>query len=175
MSADRAAAATGWRSPRKLFHAASYLQYPFMAVACFYVVRPYFTGFASILADFNLALLHAGIAIGFSSLQDPTTTQNEISRKVWEDPGKGSWGIGIIAAIVVLALGGGLAGMYLANGSAWSQLAMGLVGLGLGMFGLLKTAIEMFEHHRLDRNPSRIDGVAHPSRAAGAAQPGEKA
>ena len=52
---------------------------------------------------------------------------------------------------------------------------MGLVGLGLGMFGLLKTAIEMFEHHRLDRNPSRIDGVAHPSRAAGAAQPGEKA
>ena len=75
----------------------------------------------------------------------------------------------------MLALGGGLAGMYLADGSAWSQLAMGLVGLGLGMFGLLKTAIEMFEHHRLDRNPSRIDGVAHPSRAAGAAQPGEKA
>lgn|GEM_PF-214887 len=175
MSANGATAGTGWRSPRKLFHAASYLQYPFMALACFYVIRPYFTGFATIFADFNLALLHAGVAIGFSSLQDPTTTQNEVSRKVWEDPRKGSWAIGIIAAIVVLALGGGLAGLYMADDSPWSQVAMGLVGLGLGMFGLLKTAIEMFENHRLDRNPSRAAGAAHPSRVERATQPGENA
>ena len=150
-----AVAQAGWRSPRRLFHAASYLQYPFMAVAGFYVIRPYFTGFDSIFEDFNFTLLYAGVAIGFSSLQDPTTTQNEVSRKVWEDPRKGSWAIGIIAATVVLAIGGGLAGLYVAAGSPWSQLAMGLVGLGLGMFGLLKTAIEMFENHRLDRNPPR--------------------
>ena len=93
----------GWRSPRRLFHAASYLQYPFMAVACFYVIRPYFNGFDSIFADFNFALLYVGVAIGFSSLQDPTTTQNEMSRRVWEDPRKGSRAIGMIAAVVVLA------------------------------------------------------------------------
>ncbi|WP_024869447.1 hypothetical protein [Pseudoxanthomonas suwonensis] len=139
---------------RRLFQAASYLQYPFMLLALFYVMRPYFTGFASIFADFNLALLHAGVGIGFSSLQDPTTTQNEVSRKVWEDPRKGNLAIGIIVGAVALALGGGLAGLYL-GGARWSQLAMGLVGLGLGLFALLKTAIEMFEHHRLDRNPSR--------------------
>jgi F0F1-type ATP synthase assembly protein I len=153
-------AAAGWRSPRKLFHAASYLQYPFMTVAGFYAIRPYFNGFDSIFGDFNLTLLYAGVAIGFSSLQDPTTTQNEVSRKVWEDPRKGSWAIGIIAATVVLAIGGGLAGLYVAAGSPWSQVAMGLVGLGLGMFGLLKTAIEMFENHRLDRNPSRATRTA---------------
>ncbi|GAB3514896.1 hypothetical protein [Pseudoxanthomonas daejeonensis] len=159
-------AAGGWRSPRKLFHAASYLQYPFMALAVFYVARPYFNGFDSIFADFNLALLHAGVGIGFSSLQDPTTTQNEISRKVWEDARKGSWAIGLIAATVVLALGGGLAALYMAGDSAWSQLAMGMVGLGLGMFGLLKTAIEMFENHRLDRNPSRVKSAATQGEAA---------
>src|SRR5690606_27010267 len=98
---------------RRLFQAASYLQYPFMLLALFYVMRPYFTGFASIFADFNLALLHAGVGIGFSSLQDPTTTQNEVSRKVWEDPRKGNLAIGIIVGAVALALGGGLAGLYL--------------------------------------------------------------
>lgn len=157
---------TGWRSPRKLFHAASYLQYPFMAVAAFYVIRPYFNGFDSIFEDFNLTLLYAGVAIGFSSLQDPTTTQNEMSRKVWEDPRKGSWAIGVFAVIVVLALGSGLTGLYVAADSPWSQIAMGLVGLGLGMFGLLKTAIEMFENHRLDRNPSRARPVATQGDAA---------
>jgi len=140
---------------RRLFQGVSYLQYPFMALALFYVLRPYTNGFTSLLADFNLALLHAGVAIGFSSLQDPTTTQNQVSRRVWEDPRKGSWAIGLIGAVVVLSLGGGLAALYVPGDSRWSQLAMGLVGLGLGLFGLLKTAIEMFEHHRLDRNPSR--------------------
>ncbi|WP_372018877.1 hypothetical protein [Pseudoxanthomonas sp. 10H] len=166
MSPGRAPGGAGWRSPRRLFHAASYLQYPFIALACFYVARPYFNGFDSIFGDFNLALLHAGVGIGFSSLQDPTTTQNEFSRKVWEDPRKGSWAIGIIAAVVVLALAGGLAGLYLAGESPWSQLAMGLVGLGLGLFGLLKTAIEMFENHRLDRNPSRAGPAAIQGEAA---------
>ena len=128
------AAATGWRNPRRLFHVASYLQYPFMLLALIYVARPYFNGFGSIFGDFNLALLHAGVAIGFSSLQDPTTTQNEMSRRVWEDPRKGSLAIAAISAAVVLALGGGLAALYLAGDSRWSQLAMGLVSLGLGMF-----------------------------------------
>ena len=149
------AAAGRWRNPRRLFHAASYLQYPFMLLALSYAAKPYFNGFSSIFADLNLGLLHAGVAIGFSSLQDPTTTQNGISRRVWEDPRKGSRMIALIAAAVVLALGGGLAALYLAGDSRLSQLGMGLVGLGLGMFGLLKTAIEMFENHRLDRNPSR--------------------
>ena len=149
----------GWRSPRRFFHAASYLQYPFLLPAGFYAIKPYFNGFSTLFADFNLALLYAGVAIGFSSLQDPTTTQNEMSRKVWEDPRKGSWAIGIFTATVVLCIGGGLAGLYMAEDSPWSQLAMGLVGLGLGMFGLLKTAIEMFENHRLDRNPSRAERI----------------
>ena len=60
---------------------------------------------------------------------------------------------GIIVAGWGMALAVLASFLYLADGSAWSQLAMGLVGLGLGMFGLLKTAIEIFEHHRLDRNP----------------------
>lgn len=148
------AAARGRSGSRQLFQVASYLQYPFMLLALAYVIRPYTNGFSTIFADLNLAMLHAGIGIGFSSLQDPTTTQNEVSRRVWEDPRKGSRMIGFIAAAVVLSLGSGVAGLYL-GGARWSQLAMGLVGLGLGMFALLKTAIEMFEHHRLDRNPSR--------------------
>jgi F0F1-type ATP synthase assembly protein I len=159
MSASSMASAD-WHRPRKLFHAASYLQYLFMAVAFVYVLKPYFNGFRLILENMNFVLLYMGIAIGFSSLQDPTRTQNELSRKVWQDPRKGTWAITMITVMVVLSIGGGLVGLYASGDSPWSMVAMGLITLGLGMFGLLKTAIEMFENHRLDRNsPTRAQVV----------------
>ena len=47
----------------------------------------------------------------------------------------------------------GLLGAYRAETTVMNQLSLGLVAFGLGMVGLLKTAIEMREHHRLDRAP----------------------
>ena len=45
----------------------------------------------------------------------------------------------------------GLLGTALASSTALSQLSWGFVAYGLGMLGLLKTAIEMRERHRLDK------------------------
>lgn len=154
-----AAARPDWSS-RDVFQAISYLQYPMMLVALGYAIKSAITiasapgeGLSPTYDDWNYILLYAGIGIGLSSLQDPRKTQNELSRKVWQDPRKGRWMLALLAAYAFGAMAAGLAGAYLAEETAISQLSLGLLALGLGMLGLLKTAIEMREHHRLDRNP----------------------
>ena len=136
----------------ELFQKISYLQYPAMVAGLAYAVKPAFTGIAGVFDDANYALLYMGIGIGLSSLQDPTRTQNEVSRKVWQDPRKGSLFLVFIAAQAFLMMLAGLIGSYFASDNALNQLSLGLFSLGLGMLGMLKTAIDMYEHHRLDKN-----------------------
>ena len=63
-----------------------------------------------------------------------------------------------LALILVVLAAAGLT-LWAASGLG---LSLGLMALGLGMVGLLKTAIEMREHHRLDRG---ADGASAGSRA----------
>ncbi len=142
---------------RQVFQWLSYLQYPAMLVAFGYAALPLFKGLDGMLDAFNSALLYAGVGIGLSSLQDPTRTQNDVSRRVWEDPRKGYWMLWLLTVQALLPIVLGLAGTALASSAALSQLSLGLVAFGLGMIGLLKTAIEMREHHRRDRRMGRQD------------------
>ena len=157
---------------RRVFQWLSYLQYPALLVALYFAVRTGFalgsagrSGWDGVYEAANMLLLHAGIGIGLASLQDPTRTQNTMSRRVWEDPRKGRWMLGLIAVYALGAMTLGLAGAYVAGDPALGQLSLGLLAFGLGMVGLLRTAMEMREHHRLDRNPPAAHGAAvEPSR-----------
>lgn len=145
-------------SARQVFQWLSYLQYPALLVAFGYAARPLFNGMEGALDAYNSALLYAGVGVGMSSLQDPSKTQNTMSKKVWQDPRKGGLMLWLISAQALLPIVLGLVGTVLATNTALSQLALGLVAFGLGMIGLLKTAIEMREHHRLDKqSPRPID------------------
>jgi len=146
--------------PRAFFQRLSYLQYPAMLVGAIYAVRPLFTGMAHPLDDWNSALLYAGVGIGLASLQDPTRTQNAVSRKVWQDARKGRIALWLLSFEALLPIAVGLAGASLASSAALNQLSLGLVAFGLGMIGLLKTAIEMFEHHCPDRGQVQTDHLA---------------
>ncbi len=145
-------------SVRDVFQGVSYLQYPALLVAVGYAVKAVLSvaatgaeGWSPVFDDANYVLLYAGVGIGLSSLQDPARTQNEVSRRVWQDPRKGRWMLALLAFYALGAMVVGLAGAYLADSTVVNQLSLGLVAFGLGMVGLLKTAIEMREHHRLDR------------------------
>ena len=162
MSGAIARQATGRPAARDVFQWLSYLQYPAMLVALGYVFKSGLAlasaksaGLMPVYDDWNYALLYAGVGIGLSSLQDPTKTQNEISRKVWQDPRKGRWMLMLLATYALGAMALGLIGAYLADNTVVNQLSLGLVAFGLGMVGLLKTAIEMREHHRVDRQPAQ--------------------
>ena len=153
-------------SARDVFQALSYLQYPLLLIALGYVTLGAIglgsgRGGLHSLDAWNYGLLYAGIAIGLSSMQDPRRTQNALSRRVWQHPGKGRWMLALLAVYAFYAfgaMGGGLAGAYFSASTPMHQLSLGLLALGLGLLGLLKTAMEMREHHRLDRNPQ--PGVA---------------
>lgn len=157
------------RSTRDLFQQLSYLQYPAMLVALGYIFKSGLAlgaqdagGMPAVFDDWNYALLYAGVGIGLSSLQDPTLTQNKMSLRVWQDPRKGRWMLGLLTFYALGAMAVGLVGAYLAATTLVNQLSLGLIAFGLGMIGLLKTAIEMREHHRLDRQPAaRASGDRH--------------
>ncbi len=140
------------------FHKISYLQYPLMVIAIFYALRPFYylfnkseNFFDLYLNDVNSFLVFMGLAISFSSLQDTTKTQNNYSKKIWENPKKGKIAINLMIAMIILFLTLGMIGFFSTNDSKLKELSFGLLVFGIGYLGLLKSAMEMFENHRLDK------------------------
>lgn len=139
--------------PVKIFHAISYLQYPLMLVAAgFYV--PFIISLVQKTPDWamlNYMLVFFGVALSFSTLQDTTKTQNKISKRVWQDPRKGKVFLVIIACNVFVLMVSGLWSLFFFQDNEGESVGIGLTVLGIGMIGLLKVALEMFENHRLDK------------------------
>lgn len=102
--------------------------------------------------SFNSALIFMGLAVSFSSLQDTSKTQNKLSKKIWEDPLKGKIMIILISCLIFLFLIAGLIGYFKTTDGILNEVSVGIIILGLGMFGFLKAMIEMFENHRKDKN-----------------------
>ena len=134
---------------KQLFQATSYLQYPLMLAALGYVIYPYFAGFDTFWTSVNSALVFSGLAISFSTLQDTTKTQNNLSKKIWEDPRKGMLALMMISGTTLLFLALGMFGFLISKGGILKEVSFGVLMLGIGYVGLLKAAIEMREHHQV--------------------------
>lgn len=133
-----------------LFHFISYLQYPFMLLAVYVVL----TGNPDLIFEtINKVLILFGLGISFSTLQDTTKTQNKMSRKIWEHPIKGKLALLVMSLMTLAMLVTGILEYFSTEDSKFKEMSMGLIVLGIGYIGLLKTAIEMFENHRLDKSP----------------------
>ncbi len=146
-------------SIRRFFQIISYLQYPLMLLALFFSIKPYLSGFEyvannfdALLKDYNYVLIFAGLSISFSTLQDTSKTQNNLSKKIWENPKKGKIMIMLISGLVIVALGYGVFGYFITENEKIKELSFGAIVLGIGLIGFLKTAIEVFENHRNDKN-----------------------
>ena len=138
---------------RALFHKISYLQYPLMLIGIYYAVQPYIVGFDYFFESVNNLLIFIGLGISVSTLQDTTTTQNEVSRKIWQDPKKGKLLLSVLGATTLFLIIAGMYGAYVSTSENFKELSFGIIVLGIGLIGMLKAAIEMFENHRLDKNP----------------------
>ncbi len=134
---------------KQVFQAISYLQYPLMLAGLGWMVYPYFAGFDTFWTSLNNALVFMGLGISFSTLQDITKTQNNFSRKIWEDPRKGMLALLVISGTTLVFLAVGMFGFFLSEGGILKEVSFGTLMLGLGYVGLLKTAIEMHDHHRV--------------------------
>lgn len=137
----------------RIFHALSYLQYPMILAALAYYV-PFVMSMINKPVDWSLlnqVLILMGVALSFSTLQDTTTTQNKLSKKIWQDPRKGKLFLWVIAVMALLFIVTGLLAMMLFDADQTESVAVGVTVLGIGMLGMLKAAIDMFENHRLDK------------------------
>lgn len=137
--------------PKNILNKISYLQYPFLLISIYYILQPYIVGFDTIWENYNLGLLFMGIAISLSTLQDTKKMQNEMSRKIWENPKKGKT---MLVALALLACGCitiGIFGSSVSTNEALKELSFGVIVLGIGLIGMLNTAMDLFENHRLDK------------------------
>ncbi|NME71434.1 hypothetical protein [Flammeovirga aprica] len=143
---------------KAFFNYLSYLQYPLMLIATYFAFSPYLSGWEHlkqhpevIFESLNQVLIFMGLGTSFSSLQDTTKTQNNFSKKVWENPTKGKITLLIMCIMILTFLTTGLIGYFKAGDSVLKDLSVGIIVLSLGLLGFLKTAIEMFEYHRKDK------------------------
>lgn len=144
---------------KKFFQIISYLQYPLMVLAMFFSFKPYFNGMDYVLKNpilllenYNYALIFLGLGISFSTLQDTTKTQSKFSKRIWENPKKGKRMILITCALVLLFLSYGIFGYFITENQEIKEVSFGAIVLAIGLIGFLKTAIEVFENHRKDKN-----------------------
>ncbi|MBU3013084.1 hypothetical protein KO506_16850 [Polaribacter vadi] len=130
-----------------------------MLIVTYFVLSPYINGIKQLKENpdllfkkLNLTLIFMGLGISFSSLQDTSKTQNKFSKKNWENPKKEKIMIAFMSFMILCSLIFGLIGYFSTEVGVLKELSIGIIVLGLGMFGLLKASIEMFENHRKDKN-----------------------
>lgn len=143
---------------KTFFHKISYLQYPMMLCGLYFAIMPYTYVFGEelkigdrFLSDLNHLLIFMGLGISFSTLQDTTKTQNNFSRKIWENPKKGKRAILFVTLFTFLVLALGLYLFLFAEKQKIKELSFGIIAFGIGLMGLLKTSMEMFDNHRFDK------------------------
>lgn len=152
---------------KSAFQIISYLQYPLMLLAAFFIIKPYINGLEFLkqnpnlfFINYNNALIFFGIAISFSTLQDTTKTQNNFSKKIWTNPKKGRKMIFLLSLVTFSTLILGVFLYFFSNNIKLEKLSFGVVVLGIGLISFLKTAIEVFENHRSDKK--LMPKTAHP-------------
>ena len=143
------------KDPKKLFHVVSYLQYPIMAASLIFYI-PFLISMFNQSPDWgalNNMLILIGVGLSFSTLQDTTTTQNKFSEKIWKSPKKGRYIILFMAVFAFLLIVSGSIFLFLSQDDLTNSVAVGVMVLGIGYIGILKSGIEMYENHRVDKNP----------------------
>lgn len=136
------------KNAKQIFHYISYLQYPIMLAALYFSFRPILTNLVTIWVDYNKALMLMGIAISFSTLQDTQKTQNQLSKRVFENPKYANIFLVVICVQILVFTSFGIFGFFVSENAAIKEVAFGLILFGMGLVGLLKSAVEMAENHR---------------------------
>ncbi len=137
------------KKAKLFFHRISYLQYPLMLVAIYFILQPYFNGSQDALGYINKGLVFLGLGVSFSTLQDTTKTQNKFSLRIYQNPQYSRAFILVMIVVILFFLVAGLIGMFESSDEKISEISLGMIVMGIGMIGMLKAVFEMAENHRL--------------------------
>ena len=138
----------------QIFHTISYFQYPLILGSLWFYI-PFIVSLLNGNADWaklNYTLIFFGITVSFATLQDTKKTSLKFEKKIWKNPKRGKIFIIGIAFLVFSLLIFGIFGYFLASNKIIQEVSFGIIVLGIGFIGFLKTGIEIFENHRDDKN-----------------------
>ena len=130
-----------------IFHKVSYLQYPLMGVAMLFALQPYFNGFEDVFGSFNKMLMFMGLSISFSTLQDTTKTQNKLSLRIYQNPTYSKYFLIYVGVMILFFIALGIIGLLGTENSKLQELSLGMIVMGIGMIGMLKSVFEMAKNH----------------------------
>ena len=133
---------------KQLFQYISYLQYPLMLIGLYYVYLPLFNDFQSLWVDYNKSLIFFGLAISFSTLQDSQKTQNKLAKRIWENRKYSKIFLTYLAFITLIILILGLYSLFTPSYPKLNELSFGIIAVGIGLIGVLKSALEMADYHQ---------------------------
>jgi hypothetical protein len=102
--------------------------------------------------ELNYSLILYGISVSFATLQDTKKTSLKFEKKIWENPKKGKIVIIIVSILIFSLLAFGIFGYFITSNKIMKEVSFGIIVLGIGFIGLLKTALEIFENHRTNKN-----------------------
>lgn len=141
-------------NPKRLFHLVSYLQYPCMLLGLYFCYKPVITnndGFLNnidaLLVKFNKALVFIGLGTSLSTLQDTTKVQTKFSQRIYDNPRKTKFFLWVMVVQILIYITPGIVGLF-GTYKFLQELAFGLIALGVGFIGMLKSAIEMADYQR---------------------------
>lgn len=133
---------------RRWFHLLSFLQYPLLVPAVFFCYRPFFNELEGLFQDLNAGLVFFGLAISFSTLQDTTKTHYKLAERLFRNPRISFGFLALLIVEIVVFIVAGLVGMMSTSDSALKEVSFGIIVFGLGLTGLLKSAVEMAEYQQ---------------------------
>ncbi len=142
------------KNMKQIFHTLSYLQYPFLLIGLFLIIKPFFKGFEFLSANsaylfqtYNNALIFLGLALSFASLQDPAKTSLRYEKKVWRNPKKAKIiFIFTIFTMLIFFISGALG--FIVKENVIKEFSYGSIILAIGLLGYLKLQIDIFENHK---------------------------
>lgn len=146
------------KNAKQIFHITSYAQYPLMLIGLYFCCRPLILNdLNSLWTEYNKALIFYGLGISFATLQDTSKVQNEFSRRIYANPKSSRIFLLTIVILISFFIGFGLFGYFVSDNATVREVSFGCIVLGIGMMGMLKSAIEMAEIHKKETVAERLE------------------
>ncbi len=139
---------------KQVFHALSYLQYPFLLIGLFLLFKPFFRGFDYLFSNpeflfktYSNVLIFFGLTLSFASLQDSGKTSLRYEKRIWQNPKRAKVLIIVTIFTIVIFFFAGIFG-FIMKENIFKEFSYGSLILAIGLLGYLKLQIEMYENHK---------------------------
>ena len=101
----------------------------------------------------NNILLLVGLSMSFATLQDTTKVKGKFSKKIWSSRKWGTIALMLIVLLALMFIAFGLKFYFFRNDNGIDEISIGMIVLGIGFIGLLKTSAEIFENQLKPTKP----------------------